>query len=182
MRYVLSFCLLICQAFLIGCSGSNIAGTTSDTGTGCTISGTLVTGDGPAEAASVSLRKADYLSSIYHILPQKHSASNITGHNTSSDNNGVFQIDSVEAGAYIIECTGSDSLSAILRLSVAKDTPSIALPVKKKKKPAAITGVVSFLPDVNKSFVQVYGLDKSPIQVDSVTGQFQLSVPADSFK
>lgn len=108
---------LFCIFLSCSCN-NNLAGTTSETDTGCTVAGLIVYSDStPTVNSDVTLHDQQL---IKRIVLSKHAAAPIlirSGH-TRTNINGFFQFDSVDTGGYLIEINDHDTLGAIIPATV----------------------------------------------------------------
>jgi hypothetical protein len=102
-------------SFFLSCSCSNnIAGTGSETDTGCAIAGLIQFSDSiPVSGADVILHDQSQLTKI--TLPKRLAKiALIRSGNTKTNINGFFRIDSVDTGRYLVEINDHDTLGAVL--------------------------------------------------------------------
>jgi hypothetical protein len=103
-------------SFFLSCSCSNngIAGTGSETDTGCAVAGLIQYSDSlPVVHADVTLHDQRLIKRIT-LSKQLAGASLIRSGFTQTNINGFFRIDSVDTGGYLVEINDHDTLGAVL--------------------------------------------------------------------
>lgn len=92
------------------------ASTISETDTGCIIEGLIQYSNGnPVSNASVILHDQQTL----HIITLAKQKALVRSNKTTTNINGIFQIDSVDTGKYLVEINAHDTLGALLPAQVA---------------------------------------------------------------
>jgi hypothetical protein len=102
-------------SFFLSCSCSNnIAGTGSETDTGCAVAGLIQFSDStPVSGADVILHDQSQLARIT-LSKRLAKIALIRSGNTKTNVNGFFRIDSVDTGGYLVEINDHDTLGAVL--------------------------------------------------------------------
>jgi hypothetical protein len=108
-------CFLSILAFLLCWScAKNIAGTGSETDTGCAIAGLIQFADStPVSGADVILHDQSQLTRLT-LSKRLANPALIRSGSTKTNINGFFRIDSVDTGGYLVEINDHDSLGAVL--------------------------------------------------------------------
>jgi hypothetical protein len=130
----------------------------------------------PVADADVRIRPAGFLAEF--ILP-KRSESVL---NTVTDEEGIFRVDSMDAGNYHIEINDEAGKSVLIKAEIPDEPGEVDLGPNILRSNIQVTGSV-ILPSAVETgvFVQVYGLDRV-VQANPGTGFFLLGdLPADSF-
>ena len=133
---------LIC---LLSCSKQDVSGNGTLIGnpTVAAIKGTLYEVDGktPARNAAVYLREKNALVDIGQMSLKKTIVDSVI---TTTDDQGVFSIQKVDPGLYMIECTDGNNNYALYD-SVAVENPdsSIILPDDTLKPAGAVKGTIN---------------------------------------
>jgi len=171
LSFIAGAALLCCA---VQCTISNVAGTGSQAGNGI-VTATVITPDGqPAANASVFLRPKTFLKDTTAI-----SETRIPDATTAK--NGVFAIDSVDPGEYLVEV--NDEIQNALLLVCVKDSGKTAnLGTLMLKPQAGFYGLVvrENIPATTRVFVQAYGFDH--IREVNVYGEFSFfKIPAGNY-
>jgi hypothetical protein len=114
--------LLWLPAFLLFCScaTNNVAGTGSETDTGCSVAGLIRYGNSmPVIHADVLLHDLR-LVKRNTLSKQQAGAGLIRSGYTQTNVNGFFHFDSVDTGGYLVEINDHDTLGAVLPAQVAQ--------------------------------------------------------------
>jgi hypothetical protein len=157
--------------YLLSCTNNDITGNGTQIGNP-TIAGIIYEPGGktPAQNATVYLRKKNSLINIG--LKKQNTDIAIV----STNEKGVFVIDSVESGTYVIECSDQNKNFALYdSVVVANSDSSILLPIDTLKPAGVITGTVR-LPeggDLGRVYVLVFGVQR--FSIVSSNGNFCLS-------
>jgi len=104
--------------------GRNIAGTTTETTSGCVITGVIIDGD--------SSRINDAVVVLHDQRPEKQGTSAvktalIRSGSTRTGDDGYFRFDSVDTGGYLLEVIGRDTLGTLLKASIEKGDSLVQL-------------------------------------------------------
>ena len=168
---LLILCLVSCTSTIgpvSGGSGSDVEARTA------VITGSIVDSTGiPLANATVRLRLENFLSGDSYTP----SEGKINQQNTATDSNGIFSIDSVDSGKYIIEAVSGDTLGAIVMCEVLPGDTAVQFLNTVAMPMSDITGTVD-LNGVSPDSVSVrlFGLDYET-HPDS-TGEFHFHVPS----
>lgn len=112
--------LLLCLSVVLYCSGctTNVAGTISETDTGCKIAGIVNDKDGKAVHNAVVVIHDNR--NVLPSFPADHRSvdSMQPADTTVTDENGLFLFDSVDTGDFLIEVTHLDSLGTIIPITI----------------------------------------------------------------
>lgn len=116
MKKTYFLCLV---SFLLSCSSlnDNIAGTASETDTGCTLAGLIQYSDSSAVSdADVVLYDQLVLKRV--TLSKRLAQSLVRSGSTKTNINGFFRIDSVDTGHFLVEINDHDTLGAVLPMQI----------------------------------------------------------------
>jgi hypothetical protein len=107
-------------SFFLSCSCSNnIAGTGSETDTGCAIAGLIQFADStPVSGADVILHDQSQLMKLT-LSKRLANLALIRSGSTETNINGFFRIDSVDTGGYLVEINDHDTLGAVLPTQIS---------------------------------------------------------------
>ncbi|MCU0609888.1 MAG: hypothetical protein MUF22_09005, partial [Chitinispirillaceae bacterium] len=148
-----AFLLALTALFISQCSNPG-GGNSSDIGNP-TITGKLYYVDkSPAKNAAVRLSR---------FTPTLADTNHVNLVTTFTDNNGVFAIDSIDTGTYIIEASDNrNNLALIDSIPVTDPAATVFLPADTLKPAGAIKGVINLVEggDPRKVFVLMFGLDR----------------------
>lgn len=156
-------CIISLLIGLLSCSRQEDTsgnGTLIGNPTVAAIKGTLYEVDGktPARNATVYLREKNSLVDIGQMNLKKTSVDSVI---TTTDDQGVFSIQKVDQGLYMIECTDGNNNYALYD-SVAVESPdtSIILPDDTLKPAGAIKGSINLSSGINPEevFILVFGV------------------------
>jgi hypothetical protein len=112
---LLLFPVFLTVLLLCAKSGEDIAGTTTETTSGCVITGVIIDGD--------SSRISDAVVVLHDQRPVKQGTpakrtALIRSGSTRTGDDGYFRFDSVDTGGYLLEVNGRDTLGVLLKASV----------------------------------------------------------------
>ncbi len=166
---------LICLSIYCTTSPIEISGGASDLEiSASTIQGKIVDMQGaPIEGAIVRLRPSDYLPD------KKYDTISVSIGDTITNNEGLFQFDSIRAGNYVLEVNYEDSLGSMIHCQIAREDRNTTF--EDTIKPVStIYGHVD-VSDSNITFteatkVQIFGLER--ISEPDNMGNFQIRVPS----
>jgi hypothetical protein len=156
------------------CTGPSITGNGGSgtrTGNPCTVAGVaLDTLGNPVAGAVVRLRDAGYLTP----LPVNRAAKVYWSEDPVTDQNGAFQVDSVDSGAYALEIDDLQGHARRCMFTVSGDDTLVDLGRDTIASVACVNGSVPVtMLRGHRWFVQVYGMERLSV-VDSLTGQFTI--------
>ena len=164
---------------LIGCEASPNGG--SGTVTTNNISGKVVDdGNNPLAGTSLRLRRSDYLPSVNDLINFQDTSTESNLFNTTSDANGNFSLELIPEGNYNLEINKSNSLAALVNITVDGKGDAVKLSTTTLKPIATLTGFAPLPQGIKQAWVMVYGLERR-IPVDSITGSFDLTLPPGSY-
>jgi hypothetical protein len=144
-----------------------LAGTSSETGTGTTISGVMVQENGnPAAKVTIYLRAADYAANPYTVADTTVVDSVIT------DDKGRFTFELEETGIFVIEACTDASQAVRIEIEKEEDKP-LNLDQQVLLPAGSISGQVQAPGRLGLSIVQVLGTDRYAVP-DSATGAFEI--------
>ena len=148
--------------------GEDIAGTTTETTSGCVITGMIIDGD--------SSRISDAVVVLHDQRPVKQGklakrTALIRSGSTRTGDDGYFRFDSVDTGGYLLEVNGRDTLGVLLKASVEKGDTLVELSGLLLQTGTIIgkvdTETIGNLPSVEVNLPEIH----KSVPVDS-TGQF----------
>jgi hypothetical protein len=148
-------CLLLSVAFaLLGIHCSNLAGNTSETGNAA-VAGTIYLSDGktPASGAKVYLIPADHIPA-----PGLDQVGSASPESTTTNDNGVYTLDTVSAGQYNILAKGSVDCAYRDSIVVSVDIQTQVSATTLKPR-GSLHGIVRLMPgeDASKVFILFKG-------------------------
>ncbi len=142
----------LCLLMLAGCASDTdmSAGFGSETTNGVTATVKRIDGT-PAAGALVRLRPIDY------VRPLALDKARLAVREATTDSNGCFVLDSIEAGEYRIEVTDRDSSAVLIdtEINAFVDAGEHVL-----RRYATIIGTVEPAPHGTAQYVQVYGMER----------------------
>lgn len=166
---------LICLSIYCTTGPIEISGGASDLEiSASTIQGKIVNMQGePIEGAVVRLRPSDYLSD------KDYGTISVSIGDTVTNNEGLFQFDSIIAGNYVVEVNYEDSLGSIIHYQIAKEDKN-TICEDTIRPMSTIYGHID-VSDSNKTYteatkVQIFGLER--ISKPDSLGNFQIRVPS----
>jgi hypothetical protein len=113
-------CFLSLLAFFLSCSNNNVAGTGSETDTGCAVAGLIQYADRSYVAGADVILHDQRLIKRITLGKRLASSALIRSGSTKTNINGFFRIDSVDTGGYLVEINDHDTLGAVLPAKVNK--------------------------------------------------------------
>jgi hypothetical protein len=153
--YIVS-AFLGCALLLSSCGPDTVSGGGSEAGNGM-VAGVVVDKQGqPAAHAQVRLRPADFhASQSGYLHGSKNNADGVC------DEQGRFVLDGLEAGRFVLECVGTDSLAAMVRCTLLTANDSVALDTLTVVPMARLqAGLGSVQPLQGSVVVSVLGLER----------------------
>lgn len=172
--------LIVCLFLLIalfGCSDNTVDG--SGTGTGNpVILGQVISDDDTAFAnASVKLRPINYYAYDSSNFTSQNPLYKVKDLNTNED--GLFIIDSVDSGEYLIEVSGKNNESVLYKCTVSLDDDTVFLEYTPTLPNDTIKGITAvFGGEKSEMSIYVEGLEK---KVATDDGNFEIILPAGKY-
>lgn len=114
--------ILLCFAVFLSCSrtGKDIAGTMSETDSGCAVAGLIQYSDSSAAVGTdIFLHDQSTLRRV--TLSKRMAAELIRTGSTVTNVNGFFRFDSVDTGGFLVEINDHDTLGAILPIEIVPE-------------------------------------------------------------
>jgi hypothetical protein len=166
---LLCFTVIVLVEF--SCSNLTVAGGSSSTDNGKIIGKVCLQNGKPASDALVTVRPADYIA----IIPATPAR---TSYETSTDDSGKFEIDSLHVGTYAIEVNDTKTMAVLLRCDIVQGLAVVRLPEDTMRPYAALKGQVDRgVSGTSLTYVQIYGLERTAL-VDSSGGFDFSNLPA----
>jgi hypothetical protein len=142
------------------CSPTQHAGNSSQIGNGMVV-GMLYEPDGvtPAKSAVVHIRKKNTLADTSRLGLSKRLVDTST---VTTNDSGVFRIDTIDTGTYVIEGTSGNNLALIDSVKVKNPDSTKVVPPDTLKPAGAIKGIINLSEggDPRQVFVLAFGIDR----------------------
>jgi hypothetical protein len=142
------------------------------------IVGSVILPDGSAaSAARITIRKSNYVSAP-QTAPAKRIA--MTSGDGITDKNGLFSIDSLDTGSYVIEVNDTRANAVCGRFQITAESPSVNFGTQVLQQYSVITGEVGGSDSGVSKYVQVVGLER--LAIIDTNGSYTLGdLPAGIF-
>ncbi len=177
MNKILIILSLFTLITLFGCSDNSVDGSGTGTGNPVILGQVISDNDTAFINASVKMRPVNYYSDDSLSFITDNSLFKIK--NVSTDKAGIFIIDSVDSGEYLIEVSGKNNESVLYNCSVSLDDDTIFLAHTPSLQNDTIKGKAAVLGgDGSEITIYVKGLEK---KVVADNGDFQIILPAGKY-
>jgi hypothetical protein len=129
----------------------------SETTNGKIVGSVMLPDGSAASAARITIRKSNYVSAP-HTAPVKRIA--MTSSDGITDKNGLFSIDSLDTGSYVIEVNDTRANAVCGHFQITVESPSVNFGTKVLQQYSVITGDVGGSDSGVGNYVQVVGLER----------------------
>jgi hypothetical protein len=149
------FCPIVIALLVYSCSDLTMAGGSSSTDNGKVLGKVCMPDGKPASHVSVTLRSVQYLATIPATPAQ-------ISFETSTNDSGRFEIDSLPVGTYTIEVNDNAAMAVLLRCEIVRRAAVVNVPDDTLRSYARLQGHADRgILGTSPAYVQVYGLERT---------------------